>query len=419
MFSSARLRGLTKWARSGAWAITEQGFFSATNLTTNIVLARSLGGAGYGEFAATFSILVLVELAHRALFAEPMLVFYPKHQDHPRSYVRILVSGHFIVTGCLSLVLALIAAGMAVSGFHSFATTFGGLAVAVPMLLLLSLLRRLCYAQLQVVLAAAAGAIYLLVVTSALVTLNRISPLSGATAYIILGTAAALLSGILLWRLTRHLTNKKSQPFPTLRTVAVTHWQFARWAIPSAFVSWVPGNIYYLVLPLFGSAGLIANGLLRAAVTLLMPILQVNATLGTLLVTTFSTRLRAGKPLQVSAFLALLSVLSLGYWLIIALARHWITDIVYGPEYAAIAPLLPWFGSLAVVTGVVHVLRSLQLAHNHPRRVFFASLCGAIFTMTGGILFAHIYLLPGVIFGIVLANTMAAALLARVHSQNI
>ena len=63
------------------------------------------------------------------------------------------------------------------------------------------------------------------------------------------------------------------------------HWQYGRWIGATGLVSWFNGYIYYFLLPIWG--GLAATGALKAILNLVMPILQSDAALVTLLTPAF------------------------------------------------------------------------------------------------------------------------------------
>ena len=61
-------------------------------------------------------------------------------------------------------------------------------------------------------------------------------------------------------------------------------------------INWVHGYIYYLILPIWG--GLAATGALKAIMNLVMPILQSDGALVTLLMPEFVRRRRDPPPAE-------------------------------------------------------------------------------------------------------------------------
>src|SRR5690606_10780639 len=144
------------------------------------------------------------------------------------------------------------------------------------------LMRRACYMRFEPRDAAIAGAMYLPIVIGAAFVLSQTQTLSPVTALLVLG-GASLLSGGWLWR---RQAAKRGEPEGTrLDEVAREHWSYGRWALAASLLSWVPTNVYYLLLPLWG--GLEAAAALRAMTNLVLPILHLITAVGAILLPTF------------------------------------------------------------------------------------------------------------------------------------
>jgi O-antigen/teichoic acid export membrane protein len=386
----------------GFWSVAEQGLSSVTFLGVHIALARWTSGTLYGEFAISFAVLVLLEITHRALFGEPALVFFARYRSHRgAAYSRILILGHLVATSGISVLLLAVAGASVLLEESSFAAAMVGLAITLPFLLSASLLRRLCYAHFRPRVAALGGTVNLLAVAGGIGALYLSDRLSSLTAYLVLGGGAALLSLLVIWRLGIMARGRPASP--TRRRVLADHWEFARSAIPTGVLAWIPVHAYYIVLPLLEGVGRDASGQLRAAVTMVMPLLQVNAALGTLLVATFSSRLASGTALGAATFAWLLSGVSFGYWMLLIVMGGPLMELVYGQGFASTAQVLSVLGALPVLTAPAHVMRSLSFSRNRPGLVLRSQAVAAAVTMTAGLLMVHRWFLGGAAGGMLLA----------------
>jgi hypothetical protein len=95
-----------RWLGRGAWAITDQGLFALSSALLNILLARWLLPLEYGAFVIAYSVFLFIGACHTSLFTEPMLVFgSDRYAASLPCYMRVLVRGHWMLTGMWSLLL--------------------------------------------------------------------------------------------------------------------------------------------------------------------------------------------------------------------------------------------------------------------------------------------------------------------------
>ncbi|MDP9159450.1 MAG: hypothetical protein M3O09_04380 [Acidobacteriota bacterium] len=331
------------WAVKGALAITDQGLFAGSNFILNVLLARWLTPAEYGTFSLAYSAFLLFVAFHSAAFVEPMLVFGPgKYHQRLDEYLGILIRSHFLVmlpvSGCIVLGSIIISHSSSTAVGHSFL----GLAVAVPFILLMWMLRRAFYVELRPGWAMCGGALYLVVLVVLLFVLKATHTLSTVTALIIMCAASAVTSFLLILLLHPHRNSASGKLDPT--EVALSHWRYGRWSIAGAIVSWFPLNIYYLVLPAW--AGLAGTAALRALTNLINPGTHVLIALSTLLLPVLVRNRRDGGKRTVNrtmgaallVFLFSTGTFSCGVWLFRARIFH----LLYSGKYQEIGvrPLL-------------------------------------------------------------------------------
>lgn len=399
-----------RWFRMGTWAVGEQGLSSLAFLAVHIGVGRWTDPVSYGEFAISFAVFVLLEITFRSLFGEPALVFASRYRGAISRYFRLLLAGAVVVATGASVVLLVLSGLVLQLGQRGFGLAFGGLAVGTVPLLLASLLRRLCYARLRPSVAVFAGSANVVVVLTGLWILQGRGLLSPLSAYLLLGIGALVLNAVAAMRLDLRATSDPSSL--TAKEVMKAHWTFARSAIPSALLSWIPVHVYYVFLPLLPSVNRDISGQLRAAVTLIMPLLQVNGAIGTLLVATFSTRRAAGQRLGQARFGWVLASISGAYWLILLAAGAGLMHFVYGPAFEMAAAILPVLGALPILTALAHVLRSVALSGNRPDIVLRSQVVAAGLAISVGLALAWQWLLAGAAYGMLFAVLGQIAMLA-------
>jgi len=253
------------------WAVLDQCLFGASNLLLNVLLARWLAPEQYGAFASALSILFLAGILHAALFVEPMLVLGSKRRSQQDAYLRLLVSGHALFgIGALGLCVAVAALLLA---FERLATAqlAAALGLAMPCVLGSWLARRIFYLRSSPRAAAIASAGYLAAILVGLGFARHFGVLNAAVALGTMAAAGAIVAAALLRALRIPIFER---PEPGLaRRMLGEHWSLSRWLVLMAPFEWIPGNFYYLALPALSGLG--APALLKAAMNLVQPLLQV------------------------------------------------------------------------------------------------------------------------------------------------
>jgi O-antigen/teichoic acid export membrane protein len=400
------LAGGRIWLAKGIWAATDQGLFACANFSVSVLLARWLSPNGYGAFAVAFSVLMLLGAIHGALLTEPMLVFGPsRFKDRTSAYLRRLVLLHFALCFLMSFLLLLFVLArdlFSISG--AVAVSIGALALSSPAVLFLWLMRRACYIESRPRLAAVGGLIYPIVLIPGIVLEEAAGRLSAASALLTMGLASLVVA---FWLRTR-LVAATERPLSIAESEVVSsHVRYGKWALGSALLSWVPSNIVVLVLPLWYSLEQAAT--LKVALTLAMPILQLQAALATLLLPALvHARLsgvlwRTATRAQVLFFGMALAdvpvVVGLGPWLV---------DHLFGAQYQ-LSPVTFWLvAALPLVTSISLVSAGVLRALERPDRVLWTYVTSTAVTGLAGLLLVHRWGVNGALSSLVLAATGAA-----------
>ena len=347
----------TLWAKSGAFAILDQALFAGANFLANILLARWLPPEQYGAFAVAYSAFLLLGSFHTAVLTEPLLVLGAgKYANHIQKYLGLLLYGHAGLALVVSLFLAMAALIFWQLESAALAQALGGLAFASPFVLLLWLVRRGFYVSLQPQWAATGGALYLLLMLAGTYGLHQGHMLSSGSALVVMGLAGLVAGLWLAFRQRPQLRFSRGNPTP--RMVLVDHWGYGKWAVATAALMWVPGNIYYALLPMW--LGLEGTAALRAIMNLIMPILHANSALSVLLVPVFVKAFRemgrVGLRRRVRQSLILFGAASALYFGFLFFLGSELMAWLYGEKYGGYADLLLIVGLLPLSVGAVAAL---------------------------------------------------------------
>ncbi len=401
-FSTAR-----RWLPRSAWAVADQVLFAAANFLLQVLLARLLSPAEYGAFVLSFSALLLLGTAHTALLTEPMLVLGSgRYSRHTPAYLGRVTQGHLLVTLGLTISAG---TGLLLARWAGLPprTVEVGLAalVAAPFVLYLWLMRRACYVQARPALAAVAGLGYLLLLTGSTAALSAADLLDGRSSWGLLAVSSLVCGFWLSWRLG---VDPRAE-VPGAREVARSHWRYARWALPTGVLTWVPANLFVVALPVWVALEGVAE--YRAGLNLVYPAMHFNAALGVLLLPTlvrvrdtsrFSTLTRA-------AGLLLLLANLLYFLLLVGFGEH-LTHLLYGGQYAFSPTFLWTIGLLPMMALPALVWGAAVRALERPDLVFRSYVVAAAFSVTAGlalIAWAGVY-------GALLAQLLTTAIVGAV-----
>jgi O-antigen/teichoic acid export membrane protein len=399
-----------RWLGKGTWAIMDQGFFAVSNFIMTVFLARWLAEADFGAFAVAFTLFLLLAMVHGALLTEPMLVFGPKDHAHCQpQYLGALIYGHCLIALPLG---ALLAGGGAVAwwlGHAAFAEALFAYAWAQSFILFLWLMRKACYLRLRPRPAAMAGLVYLVLMTAGLMALHSTAWFSITMAMVVMAFSS-LVSGLALawWvGLSRPMVEGRS----IFKSVARIHWDYGRWSMATGALSFFPGKIYYLIIPLMG--GMEASGALRALKNLIHPFLMAKTALSKLLLP------KLVKSHGTSAFtqvvrLAMVVFLSgpVLYWICLGILHKPLISLIYGGRFIEYSSLLWILGLIPIISAPHMVLSSMIRAYKRPDILFYATVVETIAAATLGIALTYWIGLMGVAIALCITAAIKGLVLA-------
>jgi len=370
-----------QWAGKGFWAAADQALFAGSNFLVNILLARWLSPEEYGAFALAYSIFLFLAGLHSAVLTEPMLVFGAgKYADCFLQYLKILLHGHWAVTGLIALLLALAACALGHMALVIPAQALAGLTLVVPFVLYSWLLRRAFYVKGAPQWSALGGGLYLVLMLGTFGGLRALGKLSPFSAFLALGTVSALVSILLLRFLAGG--SKREETMPERNSVLGAHWAYGRWLALHSLVFWVFSEAYVPALTAF--QGLAMAGVYRAYRNLTLPIFHFLTALGSLVLPAASRRYCQEGFIglkRITVFWTVLAFLcAILYSAIIYALRRPLVALLLGEPYMAYTDLL---GILLLGRGVVVLGRGGEIAARvveRPQFVLYSYLAGSVAT---------------------------------------
>lgn len=384
--------------------------FATSNFVMNIFLARYLTSQEYGAFSTAFAIFMFIAALHTATLIEPMLVFGPgRYKGRLSEYLGSLVYGHLGFTALGSLALLLAGLGLTLWGATSLSTVLLALAFAGPFILLLWLMRRACYARIEPHLAASGGVLYMALMLAGVYVLYRLEWLSAASALGVMGISSLAVS---LWLMARlRVERPRLRANKLVRDTLEDHWKWGRWSVATAALGWFPGNVFFLLLPVWG--GLEATASFKALMNLLMPMLQATAALSVLLLPILvqareHSRLGAHVRLALIPFVLVPTL----YWMLLGMFHTPLVSWLYGGRYTEHANLLWLLGLVPIATAVKVVMAQSFRALQRPDWLFLAYVFSAVVALTIGAWFTYLWGTVGAGLGLLTSQGTAAALVA-------
>jgi O-antigen/teichoic acid export membrane protein len=193
--------------------------------------------------------------------------------------------------------------------------------------------------------------------------------------------------------------------------VAAYHWHYGRWSTATALVMWVPLNFFFVVLSIY--VNFEASASLKALANLVLPLMQANAALGSLLlpamVARAADRERFKKLLRSSLFLFAGGALL--YSLVIGIFSRPLIHLLYNGAYDNRTSVLFLLLVIPILDGTLVVLACALRSLARPDRVFWGHLVVALFVLSGGVVATQAAGLRGAAMAMIFADLLGAAIL--------
>lgn len=404
---------LLRWAGKGSGAVLDQGLFSGANFLVNILLARWLAPEEYGAFAVALSIYYFLMGFHTAVLTEPMMVFGAgKYRGQFKKYLGMLLYGHWGLSALIAVLLAVAAFGMQSFGSKPIAQALAGLAIASPFLLLLWLVRRGCYVEMQPQWAVLGSGLNLVVTLAGLFLLWHAGLVSSLSALVLLGAAAAIASLLpMVLHLRPHLGGFAGNPTPAMvlenrsllkvTSVIQTHWSYGRWLILQTIVYWAFSDAIVPILIAFH--GLSLMGVFRAYQNFTVPIFQFLTALN-LLILPLAVRKYRGEGIsglrRVALAFTMLCVLSTSlYGVFVYLLRRPLVSFLLGEAYLPYVDLLSVWLLAPVILAFGRGADVAARSRERPQFIFYSYIAGTVAAIWLFFLLIPFWALWGAVWG--------------------
>jgi O-antigen/teichoic acid export membrane protein len=406
LITSERLR---TWGLKSALALVDQGLFSGAGFLVNLLLARWLAPDSYGAFAVAFAAFLFISGFHNVLLLEPMTVMGPgRHSDNLPGYFRAQFLIHFFVVGWLTAagLLGGVALWQATPDSPLVGAIFGS-ALMLPLLLLLWLVRRMCYVLQRPGLAVAGTASFLVLITVGLTALRHFGWATPLLAFLLMGAASLIASGVLLARFGFFHGSQTLNDI-SWRAALRENWTYGRWLVGSTTLYSISNQTQtYLVA---ATLGLGAAGVLRAMQLPSLMMTQAVTAAGLLFLPAFSQEFGRGDVKRVrrkaAVVSATLAFAGLVFVAILALVSSPLERVMYSGKYASQAWLIPVLGLIPVATGFSVGFSMVLKAARKPHYDLMANAIAAPVSVVSALVFVYWWGLPGAAASMILSFTV-------------
>ena len=391
-----------RWFQRGSTALADQVIFALSGFASNILLARWFALDQYGAYALAFSIYLFLSSFHNAMLLEPMSVLGPaSYRNSLPEYLGRLVPLHLAVTIVPALLVGI---GGSVFGFVTKSSVvppaLWGACIGTPCMLFFWLWRRAAYLELQPKIALRGAVVNTALVILLLFVAHWQGWLTPFTAFMLQSFAGIAASLVLMISLRPRLRFRWMDD--AMHTILRQHWQYGRWVVVTAFVFWLAGDAYYVIVA--SSASIRDVAILRAIQNFVRPISQFTVAVTLLLVPWASGRFADRDDVTfrrgINRVTMIFTAGAIAYLIALAVAGKWLTQFVYSGKYTEFAYLLPLmtlpvlFGAAA--EGPAIAVRAMQV----PAEIFWAYAAAAVPTLLFGIFFARHWGIMGAAIGL-------------------
>lgn len=410
--------------RSAA-SLVDQAFTSGVGLVASIALARWMSPADYGAFAVAFAAYLFLTVFHNALLLEPTSVIGPaRHPQELLPYFRAQLRVHGILvwplTG-IALIAALVFWRITPASPLPGALAGGG--VALPVLLLLWLARRMCYVLQEPSVAVIGSAVYFALSLAALLALHFLNRVTPANSFLVLGLTSLLGASVIFLRVGLARASKTVQPIVLGRQVLLENWKYGRWLVGSAlFYAIATSTPTFFVA---GALSLDSAGVLRAMQIPSLVMTQIIASIGLLILPELSYDFGSGRLSTLrrkAIFVGMaLGITALLFTLLLALTDAPVEHLLFNGKYARFAPMIPLLALVPVVngfgTGYSMALRACQKPHYDLISNAIAAIVSVVSTILVVRHFGVFGAAAGLVLGFFTMNVIALVFFMRSRPQ--
>ncbi len=324
--------------RSGS-SLCDQALVSGSTFLLNVMLARWLIREAYGAFAVCYAGFLFLSGFHNVLVIEPMTVIGPSsYRDQLVEYMGSQLRTHLIIVGPLFLAALLAAVGLAFFDVERvLVPAVLTLVSCLPLILLLYLVRRMCYVLQNPLVAAQASVLYGLILVPGAIGLHHFGYLTPATAFVLMAVASLLSSVFVVGRMSLSISLLLRGGSLSLVEMLRQNWSYGHWLVLITALSWLLVQAQTFLTA--GFLELSAAGALRAMQLPSLVISQLIAAMTLLLLPSMSHELgrRDLARLHQKAILSTiaLSVFGLAFVAVLYFFYGPVEELLFGGKYAS------------------------------------------------------------------------------------
>lgn len=402
-----------KFVKLGLWSIIDQGSFALANFFLNLLLTIYLSLDDYGTYTTCNSILNLIGMIQIGLLIEPMMVFGgTRYKNQKNEYFNklIYINFFFSMIFCIIIIISLpFLTGLLLKNQI-------GLVVILPIILLSYILKKMNYVELEPKISAISGGLYFLLIIFIIFLIM--------VGFISTGLVAFLFSGIAHSLIVVYLAKKNKLRFnkyniSDIKNIIKEHLLYGKWSLLSNFLYWIPGNIFFFLLPTFYSFS--ANASLKAYLNLFLPISNFNSAMSNVLLPIFvyNKDSLTHKNNNITIMIVSIAILNILYGILLVISGNEIFVYIYKNkfDYNIYFVVLLCFSPL--FTLFINVFYNYFRTKDQVKKIFKANLSSLIFILTIGIYLSYKYYLSGVIISILLSQFITLMLLIRKYQQSL
>ena len=393
------------WGVRSGLSLCDQALVSGSTFLLNVMLARWLIKEAYGAFAVCYAGFLFLSGFHNVLVVEPMTVIGPSsYPDRLGEYMGSQLRTHLIIVGPLFFAVLLSAVGLVFFDVERvLVPAVLALGSCLPLILLLYLVRRMCYVLQNPLVAAQASVLYCLILVPGAIGLHHFGYLTPATAFALMALASLLSSVFVVCRLPLSISLLLRGGSLSVVEMLRQNWSYGHWLVLITALSWLLVQAQTVLTA--GFLELSAAGALRAMQLPSLVISQLIAAITLLLLPSMSHELGRGDlaRLHQKAILSTvtLSVFGLAFVAVLYFFFAPVEKLLFGGKYASSAWLMPVLALAPLFTGAAS---SLSLALRTLRKTkfeLFAYLLSAGVALVLGFVFIPRWGLIGVAVSIV------------------
>ncbi len=424
-FSKQEARSITgflskhaSWMQKISGALVDQAVFAGGNFIINIILARHMSVDEYGTFVVVYTWFLLCQNVYDAFLTEPMAILGSgKYFKQFKTYLGYTFIGHLVVASVLALSLGIAAYITNANDSSLVAVTMLTAALVAPLLLLRWLTRQPFYILAKPHWSAVGSSVYFVLSLTGVILLDHFGELTPSSVLIVMGASSLVSSTVLTLVFLK--PKFKSTEALSGRAVLRDHWNYGKWSSGSKMLTWIPINLYYVILPVLVSLG--ASAALRAMNNVLMPLnMGITAALGILLPMFSRTFIESGSGglhHRVKLVLIWFVVISGVYCLVFSLFGQRIISIIYNGQFDDFVtfPILLTMGLAPMIVSINTVLDASLRVMNKMKQSFLSTLVPAILIITVGVWLLSQYGLLGANLGSLVIGLAETVVLVKFY----